>query len=109
MAFDEKLAQRVSSILKETPNCVERKMFGGIGYLVNGNMACGVHKDKLIVRLSETEYDQAIAMPHVGLFDITGRPMKGWITVKPGGVESDKELKRWVERGVKFANTLPGK
>ena len=109
MAFDEKLAQRISSILKETPNCVERKMFGGIGYLVNGNMACGVHKDKLIVRLSETEYDQAIAMPHVGLFDITGHPMKGWITVKPGGVESDKELKRWVERGVKFANTLPGK
>ena len=109
MAFDEKLAQRISSILEETPNCVERKMFGGIGYLVNGNMACGVHKDKLIVRLSETEYDQAIAMPHVGLFDITGRSMKGWITVKPGGIESDKELKRWVERGVNFANTLPGK
>jgi TfoX/Sxy family transcriptional regulator of competence genes len=109
MAFDEKLAQRISTILGETTNFLERKMFGGTGYLIKGNMACGVYKDNLIVRLSETEYDQALAMPFVGLFDITGRPMKGWITVKPGGLKSDKELRRWVEKGLNFAKTLPEK
>jgi len=109
MAFDEKLALRISSILEETTSFAERKMFGGIGFLIKGNMACGVYKDNLIVRLSETEYARVIAMPNVGLFDITGRPMKNWITVKSEGVESDKELRQWVERGVKFAKTLPDK
>jgi TfoX/Sxy family transcriptional regulator of competence genes len=109
MAYDEKLAERISTILKETTSFVERKMFGGIGYLIKGNMACGVYKDDLIVRLSRIDYDQALLKPHVSLFDITGRPMKNWITVKPKGVESDKELRRWVEQGVKFAETLPEK
>jgi hypothetical protein len=95
--------------MKNSPDWVEKKMFGGVGFLINGNMACGVHKDNLIVRLPEAEYDQALRIPNVGIFDMTGRPMKGWIMVKPAGVKSDKDLSNWVERGTKFASSLPKK
>jgi TfoX/Sxy family transcriptional regulator of competence genes len=84
-------------------------MFGGIGLMINGNMACGVHKDNLIVRLPEADYDQTLKMPNVSIFDMTGRPMKGWIMVKPAGVKSDKDLKKWVERSMEFASSLPKK
>ena len=82
MAYDEALADRVLKALSDQPDLVEKKMFGGVGYLLRGNMACGVHKDKLIVRVGPAGYEEAISRPHTAPFDITGRAMKGWVMVE---------------------------
>ena len=84
-------------------------MFSGIGYLINGNMACGVNKDKLIVRVGPAGYGNAVIRPHTRPSYMTGRPMKGWVMVWPAGYESDKDLHDWVMEGVAFARTLPAK
>ena len=109
MAYDEGLAQRVREIMQEQPGLVEKKMFGGIGFMVHGNMACGVREDALIVRVGPERYQDTLARPHTRLFDITGRPMKGWVMVAPDGYESDDELAGWVRQGVDFALSLPAK
>jgi TfoX/Sxy family transcriptional regulator of competence genes len=109
MAYDEGLAQRIREVLGEQPGLVEKKMFGGIGFMVHGNMACGVHKDALIVRVGPEGHEEALARPHTRPFDITGRPMKGWCMVTSDGYESDDALKGWVQQGVDFALSLPAK
>ncbi len=109
MAYSEDLAKRMRLELRRTPGLEEKKMFGGIGFLVHGNMACGVHAQDLIVRLGAAEYESALKKPHVKVFDMTGRPMTGWIVVKPGGYASKEALQGWIRRGVKFANSLPPK
>jgi TfoX/Sxy family transcriptional regulator of competence genes len=109
MAYDEKLAARVSAILANTPNLTEKVMFGGVGYMLSGNMACGVHKDYLIVRVGPDGYQEALNAPHTKVFDITGRPMRGWVMVAPEGCASEEGLKSWVRKGVDFALTLPSK
>ena len=109
MAYDEQLNQRVRAILDGVPGLVEKKMFGGVGYLVKGNMACGVNGERLIVRLSQADYADALSQPHVRVFDMTGRPMKGWVTVEPAGLSEDQALQGWVERGLDFAQGLPAK
>ena len=81
MAYDEGLAHRVREVLRDLPGLVEKKMFGGIGFLVHGNMACGVNGDELIVRVGPEGYQEALARPHARPFDMTGRPMKGWVWV----------------------------
>ena len=77
--------------------------------MLRGNMACGVNKDDLIVRVGPARYEEALAQPHTRVFDMTGRPMKGWIVVTPDGYESDDDLKDWVQQGVDFALSLPAK
>jgi TfoX/Sxy family transcriptional regulator of competence genes len=109
MAYDEELAQRIRDSLQELPGLVEKKMFGGIGFMVRGNMACGVNGDDLIVRVGPERYEEALADPHARVFDMTGRPMKGWVMVAAEGVEADDKLQRWVEQGVDFALSLPEK
>jgi TfoX/Sxy family transcriptional regulator of competence genes len=109
MAFSETLAERIRQRLARRKKVVERKMFGGVGFLLNGNLLVGVWKDSLIVRLGPDEGAEALLEPHVREFDITGRPMKGWIMVEPEGVTGDDQLKGWVQRAVKFVGTLPGK
>lgn len=109
MAYDEALAGRIQDILTGEPGVVSKKMFGGVGYLLRGNMACGVHKDMLMVRVGPQAYDTAIQSPHTRPFDMTGRPMKGWILVEPAGFSSKTDLKQWVQIGVNFALTLPPK
>ena len=84
-------------------------MFGGVGFLLNGNMLVGVWKDFLIVRFGQDEGDEALKEPHVAEFDITGRPMKGWVLVAPEGVEEDEQLKVWIQRAVRFVGRLPAK
>ena len=84
-------------------------MFGGIGFLVNGNMVCGVNKQDLVVRLSEDDFENALKQQHVRIFDMTGRPMKGWVLVSSGGYKSDKTLQSWIEKGIAFAKSLPHK
>ena len=109
MAYDEGLAQRIREVLGEQPGLVEKKMFGGIGFMVRGNMACGVHKDALIVRVGPEKHEEALARPHTKPFDITGRPMKGWVMVTSDGYESDEALEDWVQQGLDFALSLPAK
>ena len=109
MAYDEVLASRILAVLDQQPGLVEKKMFGGVGFMVQGNMACGVHKDMLIVRVGPEAYDETMKYPHTRPFDMTGRAMKGWVMVEQGGFTSEAELKEWVEAGLNFALTLPPK
>ena len=109
MAFDESTAHRVRTELGDLPGLVEKKMFGGVGFIVQGNMAVGVHGSDLIVRVGAAEYAEALAQPHVRVFDMTGRPMQGWVLVSPDGFEAEDELRRWIDQGVAFARSLPPK
>lgn len=109
MACDETLAQRIRDGFARTIGIVEKKMFGGIGFLLNGNMCVGVWKDSLVVRLSAEEGAAALYEPHVREFDITGRPMKGWIVVDPPGIDDDRDLNEWLHRALEFIRTLPAK
>lgn len=109
MPYDEGLAGRVRAQLIPIPGFSEKKMFGGIGFMINGNMAVGVNGQNLIVRLSPERYEQAMQQPGVRVFDLTGRPMKGWITVLPEGVAAEQDLSAWVQQGAAFAQSLPPK
>ena len=109
MAFDESLAGGIRDVLARKLNIEEKKMFGGVGFLLNGNTLVGVWKDSLIVRIGPDAFEEALLEPHVKEFDITGRPMKGWIMVEPEGVEDENKLKNWIERANKFVETLPKK
>jgi TfoX/Sxy family transcriptional regulator of competence genes len=108
MAYDLKLAERIRSQLDGVP-VVEKKMFGGVGFLLNGNMACGVHKDNLIVRINPEKQDSLLKKSHAKPFDLTGKPMKGWLLIEAGGVKTEKQLSAWVKEGVEFASSLPPK
>ncbi|MBU1101559.1 MAG: TfoX/Sxy family protein [Bacteroidetes bacterium] len=109
MAYNESLAQVIREKTEGTPGLVEKKMFGGIAFLLHGNMSVGVHKDDLIVRVGPDSHDDSLAKPHTRVFDITGRSMKGWVMVHPEGHEDEKALSSWIEKGLDFAATLPKK
>lgn len=109
MAFDEALADRVRAVLAVREHVSERRMFGGIAFMVGGNMACGVHGEELIVRLDADEAEQALAEPNTRVFDMTGRPMRGWILVAPDALADDAALAGWVDAGADFAASLPPK
>jgi TfoX-like protein len=109
MAFDEKLAGRIRKHLGKRKGLTEKQMFGGIAFLLNGNICCGVHRDEMIVRFAPDETERARAAPHTHLFDLTGRPMKGWILVKPKGLVTDAALTKWIGVATQFAGSLPPK
>ena len=109
MAYNEQSAQRVRDIISSQPGLVEKKMFGGVGFMLHGNMACGINKDDLIIRVGPDSYSNAVIRPAARPFDITGRPMKGWVMIAPDGYANDKDLADWVQTGVEFALTLPPK
>ena len=108
MAYNEKLAERIRAEFGEIP-FIEKKMFGGVGFLVHGNMACGVHKENMIVRVDPQKHEKLLKKAGARIFDITGRPMKGWLMVEPDGYKTAKQLSAWVKEGVEFALTLPTK
>ena len=109
MAFDESLAARLRGALARTKGVEEKKMFGCVCFMLDGNALAGVWKDRLIARLGPDEGEEAMREPHVRAFDITGRPMRNWVAVGPEGVEGDDRLKGWIERAMKFVKTLPRK
>src|SRR5262249_32175570 len=109
MAYDEKLAERVRKRLAKEPGLSEKKMFGGIGFLLNGNMCLGVRGPELIVRLDPEETDEALGEPHTRVFDVSPRRMKGWLLVGAKGVATDRELARWIGIATRFARALPAK
>lgn len=109
MAYDEALAARIRSALATRRHVTERKMFGGIAFMVGGNMACGVIRDELMVRVGADAHDAALAEPHTRVMDFTHRPIKGMVYVGAQGIASDADLAGWVERGAAFAASLPPK
>jgi TfoX/Sxy family transcriptional regulator of competence genes len=109
MAYDEDLADRVREQLAAEPAVTEKAMFGGLAFLLEGNMAVGISGDELMVRVGPDASDDALARPHARPFDMTGRPMKGWILVASEGVAEERDLAGWVARGVDFARSLPAK
>ena len=109
MPPDEALVNRVRTALGRNRRVEEKKMFGGMGFLLNGNLLVGVWKDSLIVRVGPDNYDDALLEPHVREFDITGKPMKGWVLVEPKGIEGDDQLADWIQWAVKFVGALPAK
>ena len=109
MAYDERLAGRIEALVGERPGFRWRSMFGGMGFLLNGNMCVGVWKDELIVRLSAEDADAALREDGVRVFDITGRPMTAWVLVAPRACETDEQLSGWLERAIAFVSLLPPK
>jgi hypothetical protein len=107
MAYDEGLATRVRDVLGGQPGLAEKRMFGGLAFLVDGNMACGVRGDDLMVRVAADTAEAMLAEPGARPSDMGGRPMKGWLLVGPAGHTEDGDLRRWVGRGVAYASSLP--
>lgn len=109
MAYNEDLAFRVREALGDREGLMEKKMFGGLGFMLNGNMCCGVVHDDLMVRVGADNHQDALAQPHARPMDFTGRPMKGFVYVGLQGLQENDALKQWLERGVAFAQSLPKK
>ena len=109
MAYDEGLAQRIREYLDERSGVSERKMFGGIAFMLGGNMCCGVVGEELMVRVGADGYPDALAQPHAREMDFTGRAMKGMVYVAVPGTLEDESLAVWIDRGVAFAGSLPVK
>ena len=109
MPYDPGLAARLDEFVAGRPGFEEKKMFGGIGWMLNGNMCVGVYKEWLITRVGVEEATKLIEEPHVKPMDITGRAMKGWAMVAPQGVEEDADIQRHVTLAEKFVRMLPPK
>jgi len=109
MAYSEKIAQKIRKKLGSMPGFAERKMFGGVCFLLHGHMACGILNNDVIVRVGKEAYESALALPHTRKFDMTGKAMTGWVMVAPEGHGSDQELDAWLQKGVDFTVVLPPK
>jgi len=109
MAYDEGLAERIRTIVLDRSNVVEKKMFGGLAFMLNDYMFCGVSQNSLMARVGSDNHSASLARPHVREMDFTGRPMKGYVYVDPEGIESDQELQYWVDLCAEFVRTLPPK
>jgi len=111
MAYDTALASRVEDMLAELnlPLLENKKMFGGVSCMVQGNMACGVLDDYLIVRVGKDAYEDALRQPGTSEFGTTGRPMTGWVKVQPSALQTAADLQAWVLKGLAFALALPAK
>ena len=109
MAYNEELAQRVRDVLAPLDNVHEQKMFGGLAFMLNGNMCCCVDRDNLVVRTGPQTYDDALGRPHARVFDFTGRPMRGFVYVEGAGLKGEDDLREWVNWAVAFAGSLPAK
>ena len=109
MAYDERLADRIRGAIGPRGDVTEKKMFGGLAFLLDGKMFCGIVKDDLMVRVGPESYAAALGEAHVRPMDFTGRPMNGYIFLGPGGSRTVKSIERWVERGAAFVATLEPK
>lgn len=106
MPYDETLTARIREIVGERADITERKMFGGVAFLCRGPMCCGVAGPDLVGRVIETEMPRALAQPHVRPMDLTGRPLRGFVFVSPGGCRTNRALRKWVEEGAIRAGEL---
>ena len=109
MTYDYRLAERIRGLLLSEAGVTEVKMFGGLTFMVNGNMACGITKDDLMLRVGEERFQEALSKPHARPMDFTKRPMIGMVYVSPQGCAAKEDLRRWVDLAVDFARALPPK
>ena len=109
MAYNEELAARIRTSLEGHPGMTERKMFGGIAFMIHGNMCCGVINDDLMVRVGPDSHEASLALPHARPMDFAGRPMRGMVFVSPDGINDDGALLGWIDRGAMYAQSLPKK
>lgn len=109
MAYDQRIADDIRARIGPRPDLTEREMFGGIAFMIGGNMAVGVSGGELMVRVGKDAHDEAEARPGARIFDFSARPMRGWIAVAPEGFATDAALHRWVDQGVAYAASLPRK
>jgi TfoX/Sxy family transcriptional regulator of competence genes len=110
MAYDEDLADRVRELISAEAGLTEQKMFGGLAFLINGNMSVGISgQGGLMVRVDPEATDALVAKPHARPFEMRGRPMRGWMRVDAEGVRTKRQLEPWVRRGVAYARSLPAK
>ncbi len=109
MAYDEGLAQRIREMLEDRPGASEKRMFGGLCFLIHGNMVAGVVGSELMVRVGAEAYDEALAHPDAREMDFTGRALRGMVYVAEDGIAEDADLRAWLERGLRYAESLPPK
>ncbi len=109
MAYNEALAERVWEALGEVEGLTDMKMFGGVAFMLRGNMLGGIVGDDLMVRVGTERYEEALGQPHARPMDFTGRAMKGMVYVGPDGYATGEALQRWIELGLQFALSLPAK
>jgi TfoX/Sxy family transcriptional regulator of competence genes len=109
MTFNELTAMQIRSAMQNTPGLSERHMFGGVAFMLGGNMCCGVIEDNLVVRVGPDTYADTLREPHARPMDFTGRPLPGFVYVERDGFASDASLREWIDRGVSFVRTLPPK
>lgn len=109
MAYDEGLAERIRTVVMDRPTVIEKKMFGGLAFMLNDYMFCGVMQDTLMARVGPDNYAVLLSKPHVREMDFSGRPMKGYVYVDPPGIESDEDLEYWIDLCIEFVLKLPPK
>ncbi len=109
MAYDERLADDIRARIGGRPDLVEKQMFGGIAFMIRGNMAVGVSGEELMVRVGKDAHDEAESRPGARIFDLSARPMRGWIVVASEGIVADHDLDAWIAQGVAYAESLPAK
>lgn len=109
MTYDEPMADRVRALLAARSDVIEKKMFGGLCFMVAGHMCCGLTKTDFMVRVGAEGYEDALAQPHARPMDFTGRPLVGMVYVSPAGTTNRADLAKWVKRAVAFVTTLPAK
>ncbi len=109
MAYCEARADRIRKALQGVEGITERKMFGGLSFMLGGNMCCGIANRDLVVRVGPDGYEEALEQPHARAMDFTGRPLRGMVYVAPAGYETDEALAGWTSRGVEYARSLPAK
>jgi hypothetical protein len=109
MGYDRRLADEVRALVGRHPGLSEREMFGGIAFMIGGNLAVGVSGDDLMVRVGKEAHEEAVSKPGARIFDLSARPMRGWIVVAREGFPTATDLERWVRQGVAYAESLPPK
>ncbi|MBI3779990.1 MAG: TfoX/Sxy family protein [candidate division NC10 bacterium] len=109
MAYDAALVKRIGNFLRRREGITQKRMFGGIAFMLRGHMCCGIVNNDLVIRVGPTRYEQALAQPHARPMDFTGRPLKGFVYVGPLGYRTDNALQKWVKQAVEFVASLPPK
>jgi TfoX/Sxy family transcriptional regulator of competence genes len=109
MAYSEHLAERISKLINGQKGVIEKKMFGGIAYMLKDKMMVGIAKEKLMVRCLAEDYETLLKKPHASVMDFTGRVMKGFLYISEEGIKTDKQLAKWLEIGIEYAKKSPSK
>jgi len=109
MAYSKALVERIRHLVSRRRGITEKKLFGCVCFLLNGNLLVGVWKDSLIARIGKDDYEAALLKAHVSEFDVTGKPMTGWVMVDPDGIDSDHQLNEWIDQAMVFVKSLPVK